>query len=78
MKIAQFNNNPTLEDALAAVDGLRKDIESGKIISFVAVGVSSDDATIGYCGSSRPVSKLRVTGALFNTLRAFDGGEFGG
>ena len=77
MRVAEFNKNPTLEDALAAVDGLRKDIESGKVISFVAVGVGPDDSTTGYCGSSRPVSKLRVTGALFNTLRAFDNGEFG-
>lgn len=75
MKLVEFNTNPSLQDALSALDELRKDIESGKIVAFAAAGVGQDDATFWYCGSSRPVSRLRLTGAMSNALYHFNVGD---
>jgi hypothetical protein len=75
MKLVEFNANPSLEDALAAVDGLRKDVESGKVIAFAVAGVGPDDATLWYCGSARPVSRLRLIGAMTNALYHFNAGD---
>lgn len=75
MKLVEFNVNPSLEDALSALDELRKDIESGKVIAFAAACVGPDDATLWYCGSSRLVSRLRLTGAMSKALYHFNMGD---
>lgn len=75
MKVVDFNANPSLEDALSALDGLRKDLESGRIVAFATAGVGQDDACFWYCGSSRPVSRLRLIGAMSNALYHFNHGD---
>lgn len=78
MKVVQFNANPSLEDALSALDGLRKDLESGKVVAFGVAALSPEDETIWYSGSSRPVSRLRLIGAMSNALYHFNrGGDTG-
>jgi hypothetical protein len=67
MKLLEFSR-PSLKDALEAADGLRRDLESGKIAAFVAVGVADDDATFAYLGATKPVSNLRMIGAQAHAL----------
>jgi hypothetical protein len=76
MKLIHFDGTPTMRDALASIDALRKDVESGQVVCFIAVGVGSDDACVGYTGSSKPVSRLRLTGAMSNLLHQFNAGSF--
>lgn len=64
MKAVELNQTPTREHALQAVDGLRGKIERGEIVAFVAVGIMNDDTIEGFVGSSRPVSRLRLHGAI--------------
>jgi hypothetical protein len=75
MKLVEFNANPSLEEALSALDGLRKDVESGKVVAFAVAAVSPEDATLWYCGSARPVSRLRLIGAMSNALHHFNMGD---
>lgn len=76
-KLATYNVTPTMADALQAVDELRADIASGKVRGFFAVGVGADDGLKGYLGSSSPVSRLRITGAIAQALYDFSAGKIG-
>lgn len=75
MKLLTLNSQPTLPDALGIIDTLRNDLESGKLVAFYAVGISRDDQTYGYCGTSRYFSRLRMEGALSNALHNFQHDE---
>ena len=48
--------------------------EDGKIVGFAAVGIEEDDSTRAYVGTSRPVSRLRVIGAMAHFQYLFDRG----
>jgi hypothetical protein len=63
-KLVTLNRAPSIADALSAVDALRADLESGKAIAFVGVAITPDDTCMAYCGSVRPVSRLRMQGAI--------------
>lgn len=75
MKVVTLNQNPTMQDALNTVDILRREIAEGKVVAFFVAGLSDDDACIAYIGSSKPVSRLRVTGAMATALHCFNEGE---
>lgn len=75
MKVVEFNANPSLEDALSALDSLREDLKSGRIIAFAASGITADDENLWYSGSSRPVTRLRLIGSMSNALYHFNRGE---
>lgn len=57
------------------LDQVRIDIMVGKIDSFFLAGVASDDCVYAYVGSSKPVSRLRMEGAMSNALHMFQHGE---
>lgn len=65
----------TKEDALAVIDDLRVAVESGEIIAFAAVGVEPDDCTKMWSTSTRPVTRLRMMGAIHNLLHSYTNGE---
>lgn len=75
MKLVEFSPQPTVEKALEIVEALRQDVVAGKIIGFFIVGVSSDDNTYAYVGTTRPVSRLRMGGAMQHALHCFNHGE---
>jgi hypothetical protein len=64
----------TKEDALAVIEDLRVAIESGEIIAFAAVGVEPDDCTRMWSTSTRPVTRLRMMGAMHNLLHHYTDG----
>lgn len=69
-------NQPTLEDALCVVESLRKDIESGKVVAFAVVAIEQDDTALVYTGSTRPVTRLRMMGAISHMQHLYmHGGE---
>ena len=76
MKLITLNANPTMKDALEAVDKLRAAIVSGEVGAFVAVGITPADGVLGYCGSSRPVSRLRMQGAIAQLNHDWIAGKF--
>jgi hypothetical protein len=60
----KLNQLPSKDEALEVVESLRRDVESGKIVAFHAVGIAADDMLYRYQGMSRPVTYLRIVGAL--------------
>lgn len=68
MKLAEIKPNPTLDDALKALDALREKIVSGEVIAFCAVGIEKDDCTSWWIGCSRKVTWLKIRGALTTLL----------
>lgn len=75
MKVVELNINPSKEEALSAIDGLRRDIEAGKIIGFAVAAMGPEDTVYWYCGSVRPVTRLRLIGALSNVLHHLNAGD---
>lgn len=71
IKIAHIEKNPTREQALEAAKSLVTALESGEIVAFGAVGIEADDCTRMWSGSSRPVTRLRMMGALYNLLNHY-------
>ena len=46
-------------------------LEKGEIVAFAAVGIEADDCTRMWLGSSRPVTRLRLMGAMYNLLNHY-------
>jgi hypothetical protein len=65
-----------MSDALAVVEALKADIASGKLVSFCVAAIDDNDGAYAYVGSSKKVSRLRMTGALSNALHMFQNNEF--
>lgn len=64
VKVVPLNPMPTMKDALETVDMLRAAVERGEVRAFFAVGVRVDDSLVGYTGSSSPITRLRMIGAI--------------
>lgn len=75
MNVIPLNQNPTLSDSLATLDKLREDVAAGRIIAFAAVGIDQEDRALAYVGSSKPVSKLKLQGAVSKLNNAALTGE---
>lgn len=61
-----------VQEALATLDSLRESIVKGEVIAFHAVGIEPDDATRAWFATTRPVSSLRMLGALYVALACFE------
>lgn len=75
MKVVSFNQRPSLQDAYDVIDRLRADVTEGRITAFFVAALNDEDATIAYTSAVKPVSRLRMTGAMSNALHAFNQGE---
>lgn len=62
----------TTEDALAVLDSLKKCIEDGEIVGFACVGIEPDDVTRTWMATTRPVTNLRMIGAVYHMLHWFE------
>lgn len=67
-----LNNAPTKQDALDVVESLKQAIESGQLVAFAAVGIEENDNTSIWCFSTRPVSRLRMLGAMHHMLHSYE------
>jgi len=59
------------DEALAVIDDLRAKVESGQVIAFAAVGIEPGDETMTWQATTRPVTRLRVMGAMTHLLHSF-------
>ena len=57
--------------ALEVLDTLRKAVEDGEIVAFCAVGIEPDDCTRMWSSSVKPVTRLRMIGALTNLMHCY-------
>lgn len=67
----KIDRDPSREDALEAAKSLVVALEKGEIVAFAAVGIEADDCTRMWSGSSRPVTRLRLMGAMYNLLNHY-------
>lgn len=60
-----------------ALDALRKRIDSGEIVAFVAAAINTEDGVYAYCGADKAahVTRLRMQGALAKIQHAYLNGE---
>lgn len=60
-----------------ALDALRKRIDSGEIVAFVAAAINTEDGVYAYCGADKAahVTRLRMQGALAQIQLAYLNGE---
>lgn len=62
----------TTEDALQVLSSLKEMIEKGEIVAFACVGIEPDDVTRTWMASTRPVTNLRMIGAVYHMLHWFE------
>lgn len=64
---------PTIstEEALAVIDDLRAKVASGQVIAFSGVGIEPGDETVCWQATVRPVTRLRMMGAIWSLLHNF-------
>lgn len=62
------NQKPSMESAAETLRVLENHVLDGLIIAFAIVGIGPDDNTKFYTDSVRPVSNLRMIGALHHAL----------
>jgi len=70
MKIIEIKNSP--EAMLKSLDELRKDIESGEVTCYAAIGILRDDGTCIYTGSVGGKTALQLRGAVAQLFQRFD------
>jgi len=63
------------EEALNVIDGLRQAVEAGEIVAFATVGIEPDDCTRMWSSTVKPVTRLRMMGAMYNLLAHFQTGD---
>jgi len=52
------------EEALAVINALKETVERGEVVAFVAVGVTDTDECLMFASSVKPVTMLRMLGAI--------------
>jgi hypothetical protein len=80
MKVVQLvpkESKPDIQNVLNALDHMRKRVESGEIIGFSAIGLTDDDQTYGWSAVVKPISRLRMSGALSSLLFHYHNGALG-
>lgn len=74
MKLLTLPAQTNKKDALEVLESLKKAIEDGEIIAFGCVGISEDDNTSLWSSSVKPVSRLRMIGAMNHMLHSYEDG----
>lgn len=62
-------------EALAVLDRLRADVESGEVSCFVGVTIDDDDNVRTWSGATKRVSRLRSMGAIAHLQACLHNGE---
>lgn len=75
MNVIEFKKANTLDDAAEVIHKFESDVLDGKLVGFFIAAVGPDDDTFAYIGTSRPVSRLRLGGAMQHALHIFNHGE---
>ena len=75
MKIIEFKPANTLSEAAEVIHKFEVDLIDEKIIGFFIAAITPDDDTIVYVSTTRPVSRLRLGGAMQHALHMFNHGE---
>lgn len=65
----------TKAEALAVIDQLRAQIESGEAIAFVGATLSRADGIFGWATTTEPVSRLRMMGAIAHLTASYHAGD---
>lgn len=63
-------------DMLEVLELMKRAIEEGEIVSFIAVGIAPNDETLMWIGSQKRVTRLRMMGAISNLQHQFASEEF--
>jgi hypothetical protein len=61
--------------ALAAIDDLRRRVESGEVIAFAAVGIEPGRQTAMWCGAAQPMHQIELYGAVAALMHGLVAGE---
>ncbi len=64
----------TNDEAVEVARALLAKCESGEIVTFAAVGIEADNATLGYIGGGRK-TKLEMMGAITTLLLHYWNGD---
>lgn len=62
-------------NALEVLDKLREAVEVGEVIGFTVVTVDDIDCTTAYASTTKPVTRLRMIGAVATLLHHFHTGD---
>lgn len=79
MTLSVVANHQSVEEkasALAVIDRLRADVESGAVTCFVGVTIDAEDNVASWSGATVRVSRLRSMGAVSHLLACMHNGEF--
>jgi hypothetical protein len=62
-----------ISSLLRIIDGLRDDIEAGKVVAFSAVGIALDDRTFRYTASVHGIgiTNLKMHGAISTLMHGY-------
>jgi hypothetical protein len=75
MKVVKLDTSPSLDQAAEVLRQLENDLLDGKVVGFFVAAVGPDDMTYAYISSTKPVSRLRLGGAMQHALHMFNHGE---
>lgn len=69
MNVVDLKSGVNAAEAISVLDDLRKEIESGEVVAFCAVGVKRDDGTAMWVANvAKAKSNLQMMGALTNLM----------
>lgn len=60
--------------SLAVLASLKEAIETEQIVAFCAVGIEEGDETRMWSATTKPVTRLRMIGAMYHLLHSFETG----
>ena len=74
-EIRAIKHSLSLDDPMDIIDRLRADVRSGKVIAFCIAAVTPEDDALAYASSSKPVTRLRMQGAIAQLLHSYLAGD---
>ena len=75
MKIIEINKQPSLKEAAEVLCQFENDLIDDKIAGFFIAAIGPDDSVYAYIGTTKPVSRLRLGGAMQHALHIFNHGD---
>jgi tellurite resistance protein len=69
MNVVTISRAKQIAESLEVLDSLRKQVESGEVVMFIAVGVTPADGTLQWRGTDGSKSRLQMLGAVVDLLR---------